>query len=55
MPVSIVTTYNYVNPVVAVLLGWIFYREPLGWREIVAMSIIFLGVALVRRMQAVRH
>jgi drug/metabolite transporter (DMT)-like permease len=55
MPVSIVTTYNYVNPVVAVLLGWIFYREPLGWRELGAMSIIFLGVALVRRMQAARH
>ena len=52
LPVAIVTTYNYVNPVVAVLLGWLFYREPLGVREVVAMSIIFLGVAVVRRMQS---
>ncbi len=54
LPVAIVTTYNYVNPVVAVLLGWVFYREPLGVREFVAMAIIFLGVAVVRRMQSGR-
>jgi len=55
LPVAIVTTYNYVNPVVAVLLGWMFYREPLGLRELAAMSIIFLGVAVVRRMQVRRR
>ena len=54
LPVAVVTTYNYVNPVVAVLLGWLVYREPLGMREMAAMSIIFLGVAVVRRMQAGR-
>jgi drug/metabolite transporter (DMT)-like permease len=52
LPVAIVTTYNYVNPAVAVLLGWLFYREPLGWRELASMAIIFLGVAIVRRMQS---
>ena len=55
LPVAIVTTYNYVNPAVAVLLGWVFYREPLGVRELAAMSIIFLGVAVVRRMQTRRR
>ena len=54
MPVAIVTTYNYVNPAVAVVLGWLFYREPLGWRELAAMAIIFMGVAIVRRMQTSR-
>ena len=54
LPVPIVTTYNYVNPAVAVFLGWFFYREPLGAREVAAMSIIFLGVAVVRRMQSRR-
>jgi drug/metabolite transporter (DMT)-like permease len=54
LPVPIVTTYNYVNPVVAVLLGWLFYREPLGVRELVSMVIIFIGVAVVRHMQALR-
>ncbi|HEY3740406.1 MAG TPA: EamA family transporter [Bryobacteraceae bacterium] len=52
LPVAIVTTYNYVNPVVAVILGWLFYREPLGWREMAAMTIIFLGVAIVRHVQS---
>ena len=52
MPVALVTTYNYVNPAVAVVLGWLFYREPLGARELAAMLVIFLGVAVVRRRQA---
>src|SRR5689334_21167315 len=42
LPIAIVTTYNYVNPVVAMCLGWLFYREPFGARETVAMLIIFL-------------
>jgi drug/metabolite transporter (DMT)-like permease len=49
LPVSVVTIYNYVNPVVAVFLGWLFYREAFGLREIAAMGIIFVGVALVKR------
>ena len=54
LPVSIVSLYTYVNPVVAVSLGWIFYREPFGSRELTAMLVIFLGVYLVKRAQA-RH
>ncbi|HLK21177.1 MAG TPA: EamA family transporter [Bryobacteraceae bacterium] len=49
LPVSVVSIYNYVNPVVAVFLGWLFYRERIGWREILSMLIIFAGVALVKR------
>ena len=48
LPVSLVSIYTYVNPVVAAILGWIFYREPFGRREIVAMAIIFSGVAIVK-------
>ncbi len=48
LPVAIVSTYNYVNPVVAMALGWLFYREPLGKREFTAMLIIFAGVAIVK-------
>ena len=54
LPVAIVSLYNYINPVVAVLLGWWFYREPFGWREAFGMAVIFTGVALVRRFQAKR-
>jgi drug/metabolite transporter (DMT)-like permease len=49
LPVSIVSTYNYVNPIVAVILGWMFYREPFGFREATAMVVIFIGVAIVKR------
>lgn len=48
LPVAIVSTYNYVNPVVAMGLGWLFYREPFGKREFGAMLIIFAGVAIVK-------
>lgn len=54
LPVAVVSIYNYVNPVVAVLLGWLFYREPFGVRETVAMVVIFIGVAVVRRIEAAR-
>ena len=49
LPVSVVSIYSYVNPVVAVFLGWLFYREPFGVRELIAMVTIFIGVALVKR------
>jgi drug/metabolite transporter (DMT)-like permease len=49
LPVAIVSIYPYVNPVVAVILGWLFYREAFGPREAVAMLIIFAGVAIVKR------
>ena len=49
LPVAIASIYPYVNSVVAVTLGWLFYREPFGAREAAAMAIIFAGVALVKR------
>ena len=51
LPVAIASIYTYVNPLVAVLLGWLLYHEPFVRTEAVAMGIIFLGVALVRRAQ----
>jgi drug/metabolite transporter (DMT)-like permease len=49
LPVAIASIYTYVNPVVAVILGWMFYREPFGRWQAAGMAVIFLGVALVRR------
>lgn len=51
LPVSVVSLYSYVNPVIAVFLGWLFYREPFGVRDLLAMALIFAGVGLVK-MQA---
>jgi drug/metabolite transporter (DMT)-like permease len=49
LPVAVVSIYPYVNAVVAVALGWLFYREPFGLRESAAMLVIFGSVALVKR------
>jgi drug/metabolite transporter (DMT)-like permease len=49
LPVAIASIYPYVNSVVAVTLGWLFYREAFGAREAAAMAVIFAGVALVKR------
>ncbi len=48
LPVSIVSVYPYFNAVVAMGLGWLFFREPFGLREWIAMMIIFSGVGIVR-------
>lgn len=48
LPLSLVSTYSYINPVIAVLLGWVVLREQVGWRVIAAMLIILSGVAMVK-------
>ena len=48
LPVAIASLYTFVNPVVAMFLGWLLYREPFGSREFVAMLVIFAGIAVVR-------
>jgi drug/metabolite transporter (DMT)-like permease len=40
-------TYAYVNPVVAVLLGWAIAHEPVTWRTILAAAVILGGVAII--------
>jgi drug/metabolite transporter (DMT)-like permease len=49
LPVALVSIYTYVNPIVAVWLGWLFYREPFGWTDAAGMAVVFLGVAMVKR------
>lgn len=40
--------YAYVNPAVAVVLGWLILNERLTWVSIVAMVVILGGVAIVQ-------
>jgi drug/metabolite transporter (DMT)-like permease len=42
-----VATYAYVNPVVAVFLGWLILDEPITARTIVASVIIVTAVAII--------
>jgi drug/metabolite transporter (DMT)-like permease len=46
-PLSLVSTYAYVNPVVAVILGGIFLGEAINARLLIAGGIIILAVALI--------
>jgi drug/metabolite transporter (DMT)-like permease len=46
-PLSLVSTYAYVNPVVAVILGALFIGEALTLRTAVAGGIILAAVALI--------
>jgi drug/metabolite transporter (DMT)-like permease len=44
---AIVGTYAYVNPVVAVFLGWLIASEEIVTRQIIALAVILFGVILV--------
>lgn len=46
-PPSLVGTYAYVNPVVAVFLGWWLLQEPVSRQQLIALGIILAGVVLV--------
>jgi drug/metabolite transporter (DMT)-like permease len=48
-PTSLVGTYAYVNPVIAVLLGTLILGEPLTWKTLLGGGIILAAVALIVR------
>jgi len=41
------STYAYVNPVVAVILGWAFAHEPLTMRTVLSAAVILAGVVII--------
>jgi drug/metabolite transporter (DMT)-like permease len=46
-PISLVSTYAYVNPLVAILLGNWLVQEPLNWEVALAAAIIIGSVVLI--------
>lgn len=46
-PLSLVVTHAYVNPVVAVLLGWLVLSEPIGPVVLVGGGIVVASVVVV--------
>jgi drug/metabolite transporter (DMT)-like permease len=48
MRTTVTSLYAYVNPMVAVFLGWLILSEPLTWVSVLAMVVILAGVALVQ-------
>jgi len=51
-PISKVSTYAYVNPVVAIALGWLVLSEPITLMTLLGAGIIVASVALVVRVES---
>jgi drug/metabolite transporter (DMT)-like permease len=49
LPVAQATLYSYVNPLVAVVLGWFLFNEPLGWQLPAGFLVTLSGVYLLSR------
>jgi drug/metabolite transporter (DMT)-like permease len=54
-PISLVSTYAYVNPVVAVALGALLVAEPVTVQVLLGGAVIVLGVALVVSTERARR
>lgn len=42
----LVSTHTYVNPIVAVLAGWLFIGERMSWLQLAGLAVILSGVLL---------
>ncbi len=46
---TLVATHTFVNPLVAVLVGWLWASEPLNFRVIAATAVILAAIILIQR------
>lgn len=46
-PLSLIATHAYVNPVVALFLGWLVLSEPITWAILVGGGIVLVSVVIV--------
>lgn len=49
LPLSLVSTYAYINPVIALILGWLVLNEKLTLQILIAAVVILAGVAVVKK------
>jgi len=49
LPLSLISTYAYINPVIALFLGWIVLDEKLNFQIAVAAAVILAGVFTVKK------
>lgn len=49
LPMTLVSLYAYINPIVAILLGWLVLSEKLTPKIVVAMFITILGIYIVNK------
>ncbi|MEQ8424302.1 MAG: EamA family transporter, partial [Cyclobacteriaceae bacterium] len=55
LPITIVTLYAYINPIVAILLGWVILGETLNLRVWLAIAVTLVGVYIVNRGYQLRN
>jgi drug/metabolite transporter (DMT)-like permease len=48
-PISLVSTYAYVNPIVAVALGWLILGEEITMQMAIAGAAVLVSVAVILR------
>ena len=49
LPLSLVSTYAYINPIIALFLGWVVLDEQLNFRIAIAAVVILVGVFMVKK------
>jgi len=49
LPLSLVSTYAYINPVIALFLGWLILDEKLNFQIAIAAAVIIAGVFVVKQ------
>jgi drug/metabolite transporter (DMT)-like permease len=49
LPLSLISTYAYINPVIALFLGWIILDEKLNFQIAIAAAVIIAGVFIVKK------
>jgi drug/metabolite transporter (DMT)-like permease len=49
LPLSLISTYAYINPVIALFLGWIILGEKLNFQIAIAAAVILAGVFTVKK------
>ncbi len=55
LPITIVTLYAYVNPIVAIVLGWLVLGEKLNLRIAIAIGVTLAGIYIVNRGYQLRN
>lgn len=50
-PPALVSTHTYINPIVAVLLGWIVAGDAIGGNQLTGLFVILMGVLLINAKQ----
>ncbi len=49
LPLSLVATYAYINPVIALFLGWLILDETLNFQIAIAAAVTLAGVFMVKK------